>query len=123
MNAPSDTTLYIAFSISGTNTFITASRVLSAKEFPGLPLAARISAESSALTATLGMSPVRSRRPGFDPSKEIKLQWSRLNTKAGKPLRSPPLILNRFNQLRDLGWVVDSTAFVAKHWKKETALK
>lgn len=106
-------TLYIAFSIHGTNTFITATRVVS--KSAAVQELDKLSAQ--------GISGALSRRPDYNFNKEQKLHWSALTTKAGAPLRSPALVLNRFNRLANDGWTVTKGAFVAKHWPKRAAPK
>lgn len=94
--------VYIAFSIHGTNTFITATKELDISKLPP------------------GMKVIPSRRPGYNPlQKGFKLRWDRLSTKQGQPLRSPPMILARFNELQKDGWVIDKTNFVDRHYASQ----
>lgn len=87
---------YIAYSIPGTSTFITASREV--------------------FRAARGFTPVQSRRPNAKPT-DIKLHWDKLVTKKGEPIRSAPLVLKLFNELEKSGWTVDKARFIKKHWK------
>jgi hypothetical protein len=97
--------LYIAFSIHGSNTFITANR-----EVPHNDLS-KIGGEFTVIP---------SRRAGANVETDgVKLGWSRLNTKDGKPLRSPALILRAFNELAEQGWTVDKQKFIDRHYKKD----
>lgn len=92
---------YIAFSINGTKAFITANHPL----------------DETMMLSKLpaGMKIANSRDPLKAPD-TVKLHWDRLLTKEGKPLRSPPVILQRFKELEALGWVVDKSKFVKKHY-------
>lgn len=88
---------YIAFSISGTNCFIIAT-----KEMDDVPE---------------GFTIVKSRDPKHN-EEHIKLIWDKLITKTGNPLRSPQMIVHHFNNLAKKGWFVDKENFVKKHFKK-----
>lgn len=102
---------YIAFSIHGSNAFVTAN--IETKDF-GLT-----QDEQTVIIGGREFQKVKSRRPDYDPEKDgQKLQSAELKTQEGKPLRSPPMILRFFNQLEAEGWTVDKEAFVKKHWKK-----
>lgn len=94
---------YIAFSINGTDCFITATYESNAPE------AAQMVSFGSRFKEA------QSRRPGFDRSKGIKLHWDGLLTKEGKPLRSPQLVISRMKSLEKLGWTVDKGNFAVKH--------
>lgn len=94
--------VYVAFSIAGTNAFITANKVVKNFDPAKLPE---------------GFKVTQSRRPNYDAAKDgIKLSWDRLNTKDGKPLRSVPMILGRFAELAKDGWTINKKAFVEKHY-------
>ena len=88
---------YIAFSIHGTNTFITAN-----KELENL---------------TPEFSIIQSRNPDANRS-YTKLLWNKLITKKGIPLRSPAMILHHFNQLEKEGWTVNKQGFINYHYKR-----
>lgn len=92
---------YIAFSIAGSNCFITATKTAEALTDLGP-----------------GLTAAPSRNPHYNPYTGIKLHHSKLLTKMGKPLRSAPLIMKVFNDLKAQGWDVKSEAFINKHWKK-----
>ena len=108
---------YIAFSIYGTNAFITATKSFTSKD----------------LLSGLGpeFKIVKSRREDYDPIKDgVKLEWSELlvnqtiTDALGKqtilrPMRSPMQVVAKFKLLESQGWVVDKTAFVKRHWKKK----
>lgn len=109
MTAEHQTSLYVAFSIHGTNAFITASRRIPTTELP--KTLQDLEAE--------GFTRVWSRNPR---SIGVKLHWNKLqNKKTGQPYVSPAHILRRFNELRDLGWGVTTQKFTFKHWKKNHA--
>lgn len=102
---------YIAFSIHGTNTFVTASININSN-----------SDSSKSDLIQIGkftFSKVHSRRSTYKPTDGIKLHSDRLLTKTGKPMKSHQLILKFFNELRDDGWVINKEAFIAKHWKQK----
>lgn len=109
MPTNSDTvTMYIAFSIHGTHAFITATRDVARSKL----------ADTLAEMYQKGITvSVASRRPSFDSSKEIKLRWTGLQTKTGTPLKSPPLVVQRFKQLEAEGWTVRRDTFVSRHWR------
>ena len=88
---------YIAFSIHGTNTFITAQR--------------------DAMDLKEGFTVATSRRPSKTDA-ETKLHWDKLITKKGTPLRSPAMILHYFNQLAMEGWTVDKQNFINRHYRR-----
>lgn len=90
---------YIAFSIAGSNCFITANKTAEALTDLGP-----------------GLTTAPSRNPHYNPYKGIKLHYSKLLTKKGNPLRSPLLVMKVFNELKAQGWTVDSKLFVRKHW-------
>lgn len=102
---------YIAFSIHGTNAFISANRTFkSSKDFYDYIM-------------LNGMKQVASRRPGADVERDgAKLEWDKLTTKDGdkkRPLRSVVTILSRFKQLENDGWVIDKKAFIDRHYRKK----
>ena len=100
---------YIAFSIHGTNTFITASC-----ETPE-----DVKAMTGPMFEGLKMVIAQSRRPSYEPLKNgFKLHAEDLKRKDGKPLASPPMILRFFNELEKRGWVVDKKRFIEYHWKR-----
>lgn len=90
---------YIAFSIHGTNTFITASR--------NFDDAKDLKPEFTVAT---------SRRPN-KTNAETKLHWNKLITKTGNPLRSPAMILHHFNQLEKDGWNINKRNFINYHYR------
>jgi len=104
---PKTKNYYIAFSIHGTNSFIVATRSMTEKEYKE-HMASRM------------LFPLTSRLPKPLPG-HTKLGWTRLNTKDGTPLRSPPLILSRFSELAKNGWTVDKEKFVEKHYRGKHA--
>ncbi|MDD2879732.1 MAG: hypothetical protein PHQ58_04800 [Rhodoferax sp.] len=94
--------VYIAFSIHGTNCFITATKEIgSIAELPS------------------GMVRVVSRRKNYDPATDWKVNWDGLLTKKGTPYRSHIRVMQRFNELESQGWAVDKTAFLNKFFKKK----
>lgn len=96
-------TFYLAFSISGTNCFITAFKTAGALSDLGSDF-----------------SLAGSRRPDYNPIVDgYKIHYNRLLTKKGQPLRSAPAVMKVFNELKKQGWVVDSQRFIDKHWKKK----
>lgn len=97
--------VYIAFSITGTSAFITATKEVSKHQY-------------DTMVNGGGFIPVTSRRPNYQPEDGIKLGWIVLNTLSGKPLRSPALVLNRFNQLTNDGWSVNKDKFVRRHYRE-----
>lgn len=104
--------VYVAFSIHGTNVFITASlKQQTQKEIDELHEARKGGNPNL-------FSLVKSRRPGFDDSKEVKLLFSLLNNKDGTPTCSKIKVMQAFKVLEDMGWSVDKTAFVKYHWSK-----
>lgn len=102
---------YIAFSIHGTNTFIVATTKASGSE--------ELQNREGKFVV------VSSRRADYDPATHgIKVEWSRLSTLKGTPLRSPAQVIYMFKRLEKLGWTVDEESrrrFVAKHWSKNKA--
>jgi hypothetical protein len=111
MSAPqiSLITVYVAFSVHGTNSFITASTTVPAD---GL-LAFLDSLESQGFTV------VKSRRPDAK-SNEVKLHWNKLlRQEDSKPYTAPSWILRRFRQLAEVGWTVDSKKFKEYHYPKK----
>ena len=104
--------VYVAFSIAGTKTFITASLKQQAQKQIEELLEAKKPGEPSLFSL------VKSRRPGFDDSKEIKLSFSLLNNKDGTPTKSKIKVLQAFKTLEDMGWTIDRAAFVKYHWSK-----
>lgn len=102
---------YIAFSINGTNAFITANRTFSSsKAFYDYIM-------------LNGMKQVPSRRPDADVERDgAKLEWDKLSTKDGnkkRPLKSVVTILSRFKQLESDGWTIDKKAFIDRHYRKK----
>jgi len=91
--------VYIAFSIHGTNVYITANRKLDIEDIKE------------------GFSFANSRNP-FKTNSDTKLHWDKLITKKGQPLRSPALILHFFKELEKDGWIVDKQNFVKRHYCK-----
>lgn len=97
---------YIAFSIHHTRAFVTAN----------------ISSFAD-LTKVPGFTKAESRRPDYNEETDgIKLHWDRLLSKKGEPLRSPQVILARFKELEDQGWVVNKERFVRRHWAPKTTV-
>lgn len=101
--------VYVAFSIAGSNTFITASM----KQQNEQQIADILKMK---LGDTFLFSLANSRRPGFDDSKEVKLNFIALNNKDGTPTKSHIKVAQGFKILKDFGWTVDKEAFVNKHW-------
>jgi hypothetical protein len=112
---------YIAFSIHGTNAFITATKTFTSKDLmENLDPQFKI---------------VKSRREDYDPVKDgVKLEWSELavpetiTDALGKqtvmrPMRSPMMIVGKFKLLEAQGWKVDKQAFVKRHWKKAASVR
>lgn len=93
---------YIAFSIHGTNCFISAS-----------------TEKDSVVAKTEGLRRAGSRRPNYKSDQEAKYTWDKLNKKDGNPHTSPAWVLRRFNELKKLGWVVDDQRFREKHFGKK----
>lgn len=91
--------VYIAFSIHGTNAFITATTEIKDVKHLGH-----------------GFTVVKSRRPDYKPEDGVKLHWEQLLNQKGDPLRSPAAVLNRFKELSKYGWTVDKEAFVKRHY-------
>lgn len=99
---------YIAFSIHGTNCFITATLTPT-----------KYTHEQHMEMLGEDFKVAQSRRPDYNLEKDgYKLEWNKLLNKQGEPLRSPPAILNRFKILERMGFVIDKEAFVKKHYKK-----
>lgn len=97
--------VYIAFSIAGTNTFITARKEMSAEE-------------ALALTGAPEFFYKNSRRPGFAPAKELKMGWTKLNRADGSPMQNPIWVVRRFNELAKDDWTIDKTKFVQRFFSK-----
>lgn len=97
--------VYIAFSIHGSNTFITATKSIADLEL-------------DAMLSHGGFFRIVSRRVNRT-NQDIKLGWNRLNTIGGTPLRSPIMVVQCFNELEKFGWTVDKKAFIERHWKKK----
>lgn len=91
--------VYVAFSIHGTNAFITASTTVNKIEDLGREF-----------------TEVRSRRPDYKSEDGIKLHWNALLTEKKQPYKSAAWVLNRFNILQRNGWVVDKKAFLERHY-------
>ena len=109
-NAPRK--FYVAFSIHGTNQFITASvftHDFGMREENGV---------KKVIVKGMLFTEATSRRFDYKKENGLKLHHDRLKTKEGKPLRSPPLIVKFFNELEDRGWSVVKEAFIQKHWKR-----
>lgn len=98
---------YVAFSVHGTNTFITASRKVPASE----------AASFLQTLETKGFTSMASRRTDFNRAKEVKLHWRKLMTEAGLPYKSPPWIIRRFKELATDGWTIDNKKFIERHFK------
>lgn len=98
---------YIAFSIHGTNCFISANKTCS----PSTDGKTVIIDDEK---FTIG----KSRRDNFSAGKECKLIHADLSNKDGKPTRCPKKVMKFFNKLKSKGWNVSSDDFVKKHWKK-----
>jgi hypothetical protein len=102
--------IYVAFSIHGTNAFITAVKVVPKQD---------LSKELSAL-AINNLFAAKSRREDFNKDTEVKLHWSSLLTQQGKPLRNPSIVLHRMRKLAAHGFTLNETEFLARHfnvWK------
>lgn len=103
---------YVAFSIHGTNQFITASvftHDFTMREENGVK---KVTVKGMVFTEA------RSRRFDYKKENGLKLHHDRLKTKEGKPSRSPPMVVKFFNELEAQGWVVVKEAFIQKHWKR-----
>lgn len=113
-NAPNSNEMqvYVAFSIHGTNCFITAN-----KNFPY--------GNWKIVDDDLGEDQyeiVQSRDfSNRAQPRTFKVQLTQLNTKSGNPLRSPSWIANRFSQLEEKGWIVDREKFFALHFDSKSA--
>jgi hypothetical protein len=106
--------VYVAFSIHGTNTFITATMK---SQTPDQIEEILDSHQSMNKFSTESMFKIdKSRRPGFDSKKEVKLSFSLLNNKDGTPTKSKTKVMQAFKELEDMGWTVDKEEFVRKHW-------
>lgn len=90
---------YIAFSIHGTNAFITATTEINDLKNLGSDF-----------------TEVKSRRPSYKSEDGVKLHWEQLLNQKGKPLRGPATVLQRFKELSKYGWTVDKEAFVKRHY-------
>lgn len=100
---------YIAFSIRGSNAFVTATKETNDFKFTH---------ENHFVTIDgLCFGVAKSRRASYKPEDGVKLHYQALFTKAGEPLRAAPMVLKHFKALEALGWTVDKTAFIAKHWR------
>lgn len=110
-------TFYIAFSVHGSHAFITATKkiMLNVPESNDPSMDPKMRAELENL-GKHGFRLTRSRRPGYNSNVEMKLHWDRLTTQEGKPLRSAPIVLQRFKELEALGFVVNKESFVQKHY-------
>lgn len=98
---------YIAFSIPGSNAFITAS--IDTQEYDQVGNVVTIGDKQFTIAA--------SRRPDYNRVKDgTKLYWDKLLSVEMKPLRSPPVIISRFKQLEQTGWMLNKTKFIQKHW-------
>lgn len=101
---------YIAFSINGTNCFITAERIIKSN----IPLGNDVHIDGIRYIG------VPSRRPKWTPNDGIKLFCEELCSKSGNPLRSPPAILKVFNKLEKNGWTIkNKDNFIKRHWNKK----
>ena len=109
---------YIAFSITGSNRFITATK--ETNDFKE---------EKDKLGQTwftidgIKFAEAQSRRWNYVPEKTgYKLQYRRLMNRNGLPLRHPGLIIARFKELERLGWTVERERFT-EHWFSNLMLK
>lgn len=84
---------YIAFSIAGTNCFVTAQKT------------------GHKLEDEKDFSLAKSRRPDFDPRQGIKLNYAGLMHSSGKPHSDPHWVMRVFRKLETLGWKVDDVQF------------
>lgn len=102
---------YIAFSVHGTNSFITA--VMETKDF-------QLSKDKKKVKiGKREFDVAQSRRPDYDLKKDgYKLHAQDLLTKDSKPTRSVPMILRFFNNLAKEGWKIDKNHFVYNHYVK-----
>lgn len=101
---------YLAFSIHGTNKFVTAS--IETDEY-------KINQDGKVVEiGGLSFKKALSRRENYKETDGMKLHSDRLLGKTGEPLRSPPMVIRFFNELEKKGWKVDKAGFIQKHWKK-----
>jgi len=104
---------YVAYSINGTNCFITAkinTKNVKVKPVKNEPIKYKI--------GSFEFTQANSRRPDYKLEDGIKLHSNRLLTKSGKPLHSAPMVVKFFNELEAEGWIVDKAFFVFNHWVK-----
>lgn len=100
---------YIAFSIHGSNTFLTATKLVKT-----LGTTAVIADQAGALKKLV------SRRPDWKPEDGIKLGWAKLNKADGTPHTNPGWVLRRFNELEKAGWkVIGKEKFIQRHFKND----
>lgn len=104
---------YLAYSIHGTNCFITAK-----KEVNHIKLDVPGKESVEIKIGKFSFTTIKSRRPGYKLEDGIKLHSSRLLTKNGQPLKSPAMVVKFFNELAADGWEVDKAFFVHNHWTK-----
>lgn len=89
---------YIAFSIHGTNKFTVAT-----KEFKDYEAVGDFCLCGGPGSFMIG----ESRRPGYNKDKDgVKLLWSKLNRKDGKPLTDKGWVTRRFKELAKGGWTI-----------------
>lgn len=115
---------YIAYSIHGTNQFITAS--IETTSYGTMEVVSEDGSPKQMYTIFGNVFfTTQSRRFNYSLEKDgIKLHWGKLKTKEGEPLRSPGMIIKHFKELEQKGWVVDRKAFTDKYFgKKEQNLR
>lgn len=100
---------YIAFSIAGSNTFITATKETDDYVYVDNGKYVKID--------NILFETVKSRRPSYNSEDGVKLHYFELNTLSARPTRSAPMVMKHFNTLAKLGWDVDKTKFIDRHWK------
>lgn len=104
---------YLAYSIHGTNCFVTAK-----KEMNHIKINVGSKAPVEVKIGAFYFTTAKSRRSDYKLEDGIKLHSSRLLTKNGQPLKSPAMIVKFFNELAADGWEVDKAFFVHNHWAK-----
>lgn len=109
---------YIAYSIPGTNAFITAT-----KEDQTVTVMPpdEVLHKDDALYSVGNLhhfKVVKSRRPDYNREKDgYKLHWMHLTKPTGEAITDPQHVLEVFSILSDDGWVVNSTKFMEKHYE------
>lgn len=97
---------YIAFSIHGTNKFTVATKdvaVIKDKAPPSMNQMSQV--VESIFGKDFRMA--TSRRPNYNANADgIKLHWSRLCRKDGKPIQNKGWVTKRFNELKKMGWTI-----------------